>query len=298
MQKVLLFLPIFILGIACSPKNISPITKIAPDDYWEYYEMVNTAKDFRDAENYQESANTFLNAFKSVKRPLSTDLRKMMFVHNKLGNEDQVKFYAKQLAEIYGSYPSAILLEDEKLVNKLKIELKPIVEKTQNSFDTTYLNVLQKLVEKDKSIRKTGKTIYPNGVNIDSINTYKLLDEIKQRGFPSKERVGYRGYRNGFTIFLHADFDIENELLGDFLLKAVGRGEMSAGNYAEIIDRRCNYKNMPFRYHQVPFGYDDLSDDEKATIRAARKKIGLRSIEKSLKIITFPNGDVSTMMLD
>ena len=63
MQKVLLFLPIFILGIACSPKNISPITKIAPDDYWEYYEMVNTAKDFRDAENYQESANTFLNAF-------------------------------------------------------------------------------------------------------------------------------------------------------------------------------------------------------------------------------------------
>ena len=298
MRKVLLFLSIILLGMACSPTKTTTVSTTTANNYWQYYEIANTARDFRDAENYQEAANTFAKAFKLVKRPLSTDLRKMIHAHYKLENNVQVKFYAKQLAEIYGSYPSAKLLEDEELVKRLKVELKPIAEITKSNFDTTYINILQKLYNKDQSIREKGKVIYPNGVNIDSINTYELLDEIKKRGFPSKDKVGYAGYRNAQIIFTHADFDIDNKLLGDFLLNAVGRGEFSPGNYAAIIDRRCSYKSIPFIYFQVPFGYDDLPEEKKATITAERKKIGLRSVDKSLKIITFPNGDISTMMLD
>ena len=221
-------------------------------------------------------------------------------LHSPLNTSILKRAQDKQLAEIYGSYPSARLLEDEELVNQLKPELEPIVEKTRSNFDTAYIKVLQTLYDKDQSIRQGGKVVYPNGINIDSINTHELLVEIEKLGFPSKDKVGYRGYRNAFIIFLHADFDIDNELLGDFLLEAVGRGEMSPGNYAEIIDRRCNYrgKDIPFVYHQVPFGYDELSEEEKAKVTAERKKIGLRSVDKSLKIIKHSNGDISTMMLD
>ena len=286
------------LVVSCSPKSTTSISKTSQNDYWKYYEIANTARDFRDAENYEEAAKTFLEAFRTVKRPLSTDLRKIMHVYNKLDKYEQVKFYAEQLAEIYGSYPSARLLEDEELVNKLKPELESIVEKTKSNFDTDYLNTIRVLFDKYRSVRKTGEVVYPAGVNVDSINTYELLEEIKKRGFPSKEKVGYRGYRNAQRIFLHADFDIDNKLLGDFLLKAVGRGEMSPVDYATIIDKRCASKNIPLVYHQMPFGYEDISEAEKVKIRTERKRIGLRSIEKSLKTITFPNGDISTIMLD
>jgi len=214
-----------------------------------------------------------------------------MYVNKKLGKDDQVKFYAKQLAEIYGSYPSGKLLEDEEFVNALKIELKPIVEKTKSNFDTVYINSINNLFNKDESINQTDSALALT-------RTYGLLEEIKKRGYPSKDKVGYIAYRNALRIFFHAGFDVDNQLLEDVLLEAVGRGELSPSNYAEIIDKRCNDRNLPLVYHQMPFGYEDISEAEKVKVRAEREKIGLRSIEKSLKTITFPNGDTQTIMLD
>lgn len=70
----------------------------------------------------------------------------------------------------------------------------------------------------------------------------RLWRLIQERGFPSAYRVSMKAYNKAQLIFLHADFDFNNVLLGDLMQSYVMHGEMDPRDYAGIIDRRCNFR--------------------------------------------------------
>ena len=294
MKNVLFILTILL--VACNPtKTVEEVTD-PPITYWEYYKVCNLAKDYKDEKEYEKAVETFEQAFQMVEQPVLRDLHIMLEVQHELKNQEAIELYAKKLAKTYGSYPSSKTFTDKAELAKLRALVKPIVEKKKLTFDTDYINILEKLLEKDQACRKGGKVIYPNGVNVDSLNTYELLENIKKRGFPSSDKVGFRGYYNATIILLHADFDKNHELLGDLMLKAIGEGKLRPGIYAEIIDRRSTSEEL--LYYQVPFGYFELTEDKKNAITERRNKIGLRSVDKSMQMVKLPNGDMRTMMID
>jgi len=198
------------------------------------------------------------------------------------------------MAEIYGIIPSAKTIEDVAFLQSLQNEFATEIALAESQRDQEYISVLDSLGNEDQAIRQNGAFEYINGINTDSLRTVHLLLLIKERGFPEERKVGKWGYNNAMRIFIHADFDLKNELLGKLMLDNVMNGKLDPMNYARIIDRRCNYRGERPYYNQVPFGYDKLTDQQKKDISERRRKIGLRSVEESMAIEILPNGDMRT----
>jgi hypothetical protein len=184
------------------------------------------------------------------------------------------------------------------MYEELQEKLRPIIEKTKLNFNKEYMELIDSLFFIDQHIRKQNKPNFNHPINYDSLNTHCLLTNISKLGFPSADKISPEYYFLASIIFTHADFDKENTLLGDLLYEAVEQGMMLPSDYAEIIDRRCNFNGRPYVFFEIPLGYEKLNEKEKNEVMTRRRKIGLRSVEKSFKIVTLPSGDIKVIRLN
>jgi len=264
------------------------------DDFTQYYEYTIQARELLDKQDYPAATKASELAFSLVDYPASRDLEKAVAIALKMKDTLLVKKYCRTMAEIYGIIPSAKTIEDVAFLQSLQNEFATEIALAESQRDQEYISVLDSLGNEDQAIRQNGAFEYINGINTDSLRTVHLLLLIKERGFPEERKVGKWGYNNAMRIFIHADFDLKNELLGKLMLDNVMNGKLDPMNYARIIDRRCNYRGERPYYNQVPFGYDKLTDQQKKDISERRRKIGLRSVEESMAIEILPNGDMRT----
>lgn len=168
-------------------------------------------------------------------------------------------------------------------------------EYANNNFDAKWAHEIDSLISIDQKLRNRNYingTLYHEGYNIDSLNTLRLVELISEKGLPTEQRVGSDRTFYVNTIFLHADFDKGNVLLGNLLKAYVLSGHYDPRAYAGMVDRRQKMYGLPPIYYQIPMGFDDLSDEEKKAIHELRQEIGLGSVSKSVSWKVLPNGDI------
>lgn len=286
-MKTILF---FIALIWCS----NPCIFAQKDDYSKYFELTVESRDLLDEEKYQEAKKLSDEAFNLVNLPPFRDLEIGVKIALKLKDTSSVFSYCSQMAKNYGRIPGLRIISDTAFLEKLEDQFENEMNIAIANYNVTYSSIIDSLNEEDQSIRKAGPPIYKDGINTDSLRTMHLLSLIEKYGFPERSIVGSWGYNNAMSIFLHADFDLNGTLLDQLLLENVMNGKMDPMNYASIVDRRCNFRGERPYYYQIPVGYNELHQNDKEIITARRRKIGLRSVEKSLDIEILPNGDMVT----
>lgn len=257
--------------------------------YWEYYDLCLQAWDYYDEGKYDSASIAFNNAFELVKTPMITDYNKSIQTELKLKNIEKATLLLKRLAKEHGYTPRSIYFDSseqkdslEELVND---ELDYFYNETLNKEFESFIDSIYKVDQNFRTQNEEKRLTYPKDVNIDSLNTMALLGKIKIWGFPSSRNVGVWAYNKSFIILLHADFDLENDILGEILYEALSKGEMKPKSYAEIMDRRANFRGEEMIYYQVPWGYNSLIEEEKSEISRRRNKIGLRSVEKCIEFV-------------
>lgn len=112
-----------------------------------------------------------------------------------------------------------------------------------------------------------------------------LIWTFNQYGYPSLQKTGLWGNQD---IFMPAGMIIHHMAGTDSylyfrkkLLEYVRSGECPPGDYASMIDRYCNLKNLDCVYCTI----DNVAIPDSARADKNRKKIGLPSIKHSKKIL-------------
>jgi hypothetical protein len=265
--------------------------------YDEYYILVNKAKDQRDSSNFQSAANLFSQAFSTIDTPFPKDLISAAKTEYSLAHHTKSIDYLKKAAAT-GLIPAdSFLLKLSLNQPGLPKELAAIKDLFEQSHNRSYCTLVDSLFLADQAARQTG-TYRTTRNNIDSSNTYCLLNYMTTHGFPSYKKLGTENADKAFLIFLHADFDANNKILGNILYQAVLHGDFEPVHYAEICDRRNNFSGKLPMYYQIPFGYDQLSLIKKDSITTLRAAIGLRSVEKTIEYKFTPNGNLQTRLRD
>ena len=267
-------------------------TNAQENDFAKYFELSITARDFLDSGKCNIAREYIDSAFSVVNQPSFQDLEKGVEIAMCLKDTQLVFEYCKMMAQTYGQIAGSKTIPEPAFLSFLQNKYEPLVNDAIAGFDTRYSSVLDSLHEEDQKIRGQGKVLYQNGINSDSLRTMHLIRLINNYGFPERSKVGIWGYNNACSVLLHSDFDHHNKLLGQLMLDCVMSGKMDAKNYASIIDRRCNFRSERPYFYQVPHGYERLTPAEKEVITTRRKRIGLRSVEKSLDVQILPNGDL------
>ncbi len=259
----------------------------------KYYILINAGNDFYDSARYQDAFGSFSKAFRLVKNPFAKDLNRGVNICIQLEKFDVAKSYLRKAAT-YGFIPNdSVIMKIQKTDTSILTSLNIITEDYFKKRNTLYLQLVDSLYLIDQ---KTRNNLSPslNQINTDSTNTLSLINASMRYGFPSEYTVGIDGAWKAFVIFLHADFDFKNALLGQILLNAVKSGQFKPIDYAQVIDRRCNFSGRPFIYYQIPFGYDELTAQQKDTVNRNRALIGLRIVEKVIEYKFSTNGILTT----
>jgi hypothetical protein len=279
----------FALCASCTVHLAS--TQAQADDFSTYYESTVRAREYYDQQDCQSANEALREAFRSVKYPAWRDLKKGVEIALCLQDSNLVREYCKTMASLYSILPGLDVFPDSIQYASIERELKEDIESANARFDADYAHVIDSLAEEDQKIRGHGPVIYADNINSDSVRTMRLLDLINSKGFPEQRKVGMRAYARAVLILTHADFDLNNALLGSMMYEHVMQGKMDPRDYARIIDRRCNFRGEPAIYYQVPMGFESLSAEEQEQVSLARRKIGLRSVYDSMTIEILPNGD-------
>ncbi|OIQ18076.1 MAG: hypothetical protein BM557_07620 [Flavobacterium sp. MedPE-SWcel] len=130
-----------------------------------------------------------------------------------------------------------------------------------------------------------GKINYKYVQKIDSLNFKKVAAFVKQNGFPTKELLGARNYKNEcvqaavVSVLLHnPHILVKNEEYFNLFLNEVKRGNLKAETYATILDKyywaKRGNKNRVLYGSQ--FGMPCKNTREESN--AARVKIGLEPL--------------------
>lgn len=112
----------------------------------------------------------------------------------------------------------------------------------------------------------------------DSVVTAKLLNNIKQYGFPNLKLLSKKSCDAAQTILLNYNSDSKNEQLNDILFKALQQGEISPEFYATLIDQRNLVNGATPEFYQPITGYEKTIGKELNAVNAKRKTIGLYPI--------------------
>ena len=116
----------------------------------------------------------------------------------------------------------------------------------------------------------------------DSLNFDCLLKLMNELGFPSEQKIGYRGYRKAWVIIHHSARLPQNHKYHGMLLEYLKRGEYQPENYCWVVDqgRELNGEKLIYYHWDVAKNVDGLSKEHKEEIDKERKKIGMASIDR------------------
>lgn len=159
-----------------------------------------------------------------------------------------------------------------------------------NNFENIKNEILE-MVRIDQEMRRTN-----TGDNfddklfkkIDSENTGKLKEIIKQIGWPNKTKVGDEASKGAWLIAQHADLDIEFQKSCYELMKSEPENEVSEIDIAYLYDRICVNEGRPqffgTQFYDNEFGaYGPRPIQDIETVDERRKSIGLDTLEEYKK---------------
>ncbi len=132
----------------------------------------------------------------------------------------------------------------------------------------------------------------------DSIVAIKLLDNIKQNGFPTLKLMDKRACKIAQNILLNYDNDKTNDKLNPMLFKALTEGNISPAFYASVIDRRNLLNGQELEFYEPLMGSEKTIGTKIGLANKSRSKIGLYNIimpnALALKAVDPKNTDTYT----
>ena len=172
--------------------------------------------------------------------------------------------------------------EKKQLENKLDNTLKL---KDSLAFQLCQIYGLDQGIRKSPGMPNKWDFMLP----IDSINFFKIMDFIKDNGYPNKDLLGEKNYASecvqasAGVVFLHTPHIlVNNKKYVDILLKEVEKGNLSRETIALFMDkyywiRRDEYDNSEVLYG-TQFGKPCLKNRKKSD--SVRAEIGLAPLKK------------------
>lgn len=162
-------------------------------------------------------------------------------------------------------------------------------------------------VERDQAIRnemiRSGVThpdakIEARMMEIDSANTARMKEIVKQYGWPGPELVGVDGTEAAFLLVQHAEHEFQKQML-PLVEKAYREKKLQGQDYALLLDRVLVAEGKPQIYGTQAKRFDQWKDKEpvfdpiedEANVDKRRAEVGLFSMaeyRRLLKQIYFP----------
>ena len=264
-------------------------------DPMAYYQTVQQASIHLLSGNYQASDSLYTEALTTESTPFSIDFKNAIKASWLVQDTTRAMNLLYTYMQTYGAVPTQDGVIEDVILACESRRLLTTQQFAQDKFDKIWVSVIDSLIAIDQMIRTrdyTAGTIYHEGYNIDSLNTHELLTKITQRGFPTERKVGSERAFKVSILFLHADFDKQNVLLGELLKAYVLSGHYDPRRYAAMIDRRqVMYGHKP-TYYQIPLGFEELNHQAQADVNQLRNEIGLGNVSQTVTWRTLPNGDV------
>lgn len=162
-------------------------------------------------------------------------------------------------------------------------------------------------VERDQAIRnemiRSGVThpdakIEARMMEIDSANTARMKEIVKQYGWPGPELVGVDGTEAAFLLVQHAEHEFQKQML-PLVEKAYREKKLQGQDYALLLDRVLVAEGKAQIYGTQAKRFDQWKDKEpvfdpiedEANVDKRRAEVGLFSMaeyRRLLKQIYFP----------
>lgn len=197
-----------------------------------YYEHVNSAENLILKNDLKKAVLTYDEAFKFKKEAFLKDIYNQAVCYAILNEKHKCRKNLKTLLN-YG-YPLDSLLLNEKF-KKVTANYN-FNEKLL--YDISYKQTMDSLLTQDQFFRKIDRLKYKDSiVKTDSTNVVKLLELIKEKGFPTERKTGVYG------VFEYSPFSlmvVHNHITGynfsSIVMSAINNGELDNRIGAELLN--------------------------------------------------------------
>jgi hypothetical protein len=286
---ILLFTCIFTTLLSCKSSYTHIGDKSA--NYIPYYLKVNEADSLFLVGNYQKSHKILDSLFQKYE-PANTDrfyeygtyLLSCMVIGDAVGIKKKIAFSYKKFGGMYAPvYPTDKRTMLENIYKKDSIYFLKQRKKYLKKIDYSLIKKLQEMIKLDQSNRCLDTPENYRKINtIDSINSIRLKDVIKDNVYPNYYYVGYfepelNNNASILILLMHQDRKTVFKYL-PIIEDAVKKGKCSPYDYAVIYDK-CIMANG---YENEKQKYNSLETDTKQEINSIanknRKRIGLPSV--------------------
>ncbi|GAA4311823.1 hypothetical protein GCM10023115_32360 [Pontixanthobacter gangjinensis] len=273
----------------------------------EYHSLIGEAWELYQSQDYEESAETYMEAFSETdSKARTTDRYNAACSWALAGNVDNSFVQLFKVAE-EGNYTNLehistdpdldILHSDKRWSNILEI-VKDNKEKAEANFNKPLVAELEAIYESDQAPRrKYSEVLKEHGQDseemialiqklqkTDSINLIKVRKIIDEHGWLGPDIIGKKGNATLFLVIQHADLEIQQQYL-PLMREAVEKGDARASSLALLEDRialrqgkRQIYGSQVARDQETGEYYvSPLKDPENVNKR--RAEVGLPPIE-------------------
>lgn len=228
-------------------------------DWEKYSELINEAWSEYESKNYQESAETYMEAFEALEGKGKTTDRYNAACSWALANNTDKSFV--QLFKIaeegnYTNYdhistdPDLTSLHEDKRWSKVLELVKENKEKAEANFDKPLVALLDTIYDEDQGLRReiseVEKEFGRNSEEMkahwaliqkkDSINLIKVQEILDERGWLGPDVIGGKGNMTLFLVIQHADLEVQEKYL-PMMRDAVKKGNARPSSLALLEDR-------------------------------------------------------------
>ena len=272
-----------------------------------YYELISTAWELYETEDYQESAETYMEAFSETDAKVKTTDRYNAACSWALaGNEDKSFEQLFKVAE-EGNYtnldhistdPDLEILHSDNRWNNILELVKDNKDKAEANFNKPLVAKLEAIYEEDQAPRRNVREIMEKYGRdseemkklitelreTDSINLIKIRKIIDEHGWLGPDIIGKKGNATLFLVIQHASLEVQEKYL-PMMREAAEKGNARKSSLALLEDRVALRKGERQTYgsqiSQDPetgeYYISPLKDPENVNKR--RAEVGLPPIE-------------------
>ena len=189
------------------------------------------------------------------------------------------------------------------IFNNLKNNYNQFHAEYLNNIDQDYLREISILHAKDQAIRnkvlfEADSVCFKNNIEqaiayIDSTNFADLIALSKNKGFPTREKVGDFGFQDAWLLLWHHRNSFPEtpqwKEIKPFIDEAISKKTLSPDFYALFIDFKRFSENQPQLYgtmfSQLRFSskYDQTLIEDPKNLNSRRREIGMPSFEDDIR---------------
>ena len=197
-----------------------------------YYAYVNNAESLVLKSDFKKAIISYDEAFRYKKDVFLKDIYNQAVCYAILNKKHKCIKNLKTLLN-YG-YPLDSLLSNEKFK-------KTIANYNFNErilYDSTYKKIMDSLFTRDQFYRKIDRLKYKDSIRItDSTNVIKLLELIKQKGFPTERKTGvYQEFDYSPLSLIIVHNHITGYNFSNIIMNAINSGELDNRIGAELLN--------------------------------------------------------------